>query len=381
MAVRLAVALLSGTNGDLVRMQRVAEWLASTPLDVYVLERPHGLGLEWPYLPGALPLMLVANELAQAIGVRFDVVERLPIIAANLALVWAVDSALRRRARPAADRVLAAAVLSFSPLFVLEAGWHGQIDMVATLLATLSVLAWDRLPPGRRALAAGALIGAAAAVKTPLGVLGLAYLPLVADRREAARLIGAAAAVVLVVSAPYLARDAEALLHAASAYRGLPGVAGLNLLVQPELAQRWLSGRAVPDSEALRVLVDLTPALMLAGLAAAFAVLVRTRPRPEVGIVLVLLAAYVTGVNLATHYLLWIVPFLLIAGWVRTAAALNAALVVPVAMLYVPALDGTAELRWSTTWANVVYVPWMVGLWVAGVAGAAVLAARLLRSP
>jgi hypothetical protein len=380
LVVRLVIDALTNSNGDLMRMELVAQWMRSDPLDVYVLQiREHGAGVEWPYLPAALPIVYAGLEVANALGLAFETVVRLPVIGANLALIWVVDAALRDAGRGTRDRALAAAVLAFAPLLVLESAWHGQVDLYATLAAALGVLAWERLPAGRRALAAGALIGLAAAVKTPLGVVLIALLPLALQRREIVRLIGAAAAVVLAISAPYLIHDARALVEATLGYHGLPGVAGLNLLVEPGNARVWLIGDPLATSGLSDALDDASGLLTLAGIATAAVVVALRRPPAAAGAAIMLLFVYASGVNLALHYAVWIVPFLLMAGWIRASVVVQVALLVPLTMLYWPSIDGTLatpDTPWSAAWADFVYVPFSIALWAAAVVAAVALARR-----
>ena len=111
--------------------------------------------------------------------------------------------------------------------------------------------------------------------------------------------------------------------------------------------------------------------------------MVARRPPAAAGAALVLLAGYATGVNLATHYVVWVIPFLLLCGWTRVSVALQAALLVPLAMLYWPSIDGTLATPaapWTAAWSSFVYVPWMTGLWLASVAGAVAIARRSSRA-
>ena len=377
--LRLALAVATGGNGDIEHMVFIADLLRTAALDADAGQRPDDLA--WPYPPGYFPLLVLIDGAQRLAGVPFALGARLVAIAANVALVLVVDAGLRRAAAARSTRQVAAGVLLLSPLLVLETGWHAQVDVVAVLLATSAVVLWSSLPTGRRAWVAGALIGGAACVKIVPGVVLIALLATARTRREAAILVGSAAAVVLVAVAPWLLRDADAMVSRFG-YRGLPGIGGLSVLVQPGLAELWLNGADVPLSGAQRRLQEHASLVNLATLLPAAGLVLWRRPAPAAGACLLLLGVYAGAANLALHYLVWITPMLLLAGWNRAAALLHGALLPLVVLVYWPAIDGTLTTPaspWPDWLTRAVYVPVAVALLLAALASLAWLAARLAR--
>ncbi|MCA1836858.1 MAG: glycosyltransferase 87 family protein [Actinobacteria bacterium] len=377
-AVRLVLAFTLGTNGDITHMLWVALVLRDEPLNAYSAQ---GSVLSWPYLPGYFPVVLGIRELSEATGASFAAIARLPVIAANIGLAWLVDAELRRRAAAESTRLLAALVLLFSPLLVLESGWHAQLDIVATLLAVAGVVAWGRVATERRAFAAGALIGGAIAVKTVPGVVGIALLPHARDRRELASLVATMAAVPFVLALPWILHDVHAISYRAGHYRGLPGLGGLSLLIQPHTAELWFNGASLPLSHWQRELQHHASLIAYTGILIASAVVLLRRPPPAVGAVLLLLAVYAAAANWTPYYLLWILPFLILAGWARAAVLSQLVLLIPLVPWYDRAIAQSPIHIDSKLVTMGAYVPAMLALWLTTVVGACVLGWRLMARP
>src|SRR5207248_4644933 len=123
--------------------------------------------------------------------------------------------------------------------------FHGQIDSVAILPAVAALSLWDRRPAdGAAPIACGLLLGIGGALKTvPLLVL-FALLPSARSRWEGAKLTGAALVLPVLSLVPFAASDFSATFKALR-YRGLPGIGGLSLVVQPRLARAWISQHPV----------------------------------------------------------------------------------------------------------------------------------------
>lgn len=362
LALRLVLAATTeGNTFDLSSYVLVREALLSGPgLDLYGPELFYA-PLEvhrWPYPPGFLPFLLVLGELGDLVGVSLRRLARLPAIAADLAIAWMVFAALRTRL--GSDRaLLGAAAVALGPSFVALSGHHGQVDAVAVAPVVGAVILWGRSVP-RRWLWCGLLVGAAASVKAPLGVLVLALLPTARDLPEALRTLATAVALPLVALAPFLLADPGGVRESLS-YAGLPGGGGLSLLVQPEMATFWLSGEPVVRSDISDALQEGNRVLVLVAALATALVLIRRRtPAPAAAAALVL-AMWIFGVNYSLGYALWGLPFFLLAGWVRAALALQAALLIPTLMVYLaPIVDG-----WSRTTVLTLFVPSMLGVLLA----------------
>jgi hypothetical protein len=367
--MRLAwIAQTGGLPFDMASVRSVAMALVDQPLSLYSDLNPER-EYHWPYPPGYFPWVLASHGLdgAGILGFRAAIV--LPAVAADAALAWLVQAGLGRAGASERARLGAAALVALGPAFALISGYHGQIDAVAILPAVAALLVWERGGP-RRALVAGLLIGAGASIKTAPGLMLLALLPTVASRREAATLIGAAVALPLAALAPFLVADGAGVVRALG-YGGIPGQGGVTMLLDPGMTRYWVHNEpGVGPNGIVAFLSDhgslLTGAVLLA--AAAFAA--RRRMGPRHAAVLLWLTFYVLGTGFAFQYAIWGLPFLLLAGRLRWAFALQAGLLVPMLVYYLGPFRMDALLP--------VYYVLMALVW-AGLATALVMTARASR--
>ena len=352
-AVRVLTAFLTvGLAYDIESFGLVSEALrGDRPLSLYLDVNTEAV--RWPYPPGYFPWILAADKLSAWVGLPFHGVVQMAPIVSDAVLAWVVQAYLGDRGVNERRRLGAATLIAFGPSFVFVSGYEGQLDSVALAPAAIALLVWGRLSSGRRALAAGVLIGLGAALKTfPLFVV-LALLYKVRDLREGAVLVGAAGAVPLVLISPWLAVEPQGTLDALR-YNGLPGVGGLSLLAQPSLADYWIRDIPVALSGLTKALIEWRAPIMVLGLGMVGAVLLRRRPDPATGTLLVYLGIFVLGLNFGPRYLLWALPFALMAGWLREVGALQAVTVVAAAILIAAPFEDR--------WAPMVYVFIMLSL-------------------
>jgi hypothetical protein len=372
---RVAVAFATyGHQFDVDSYALVRDALAADPLRIYgAVSFDLGGGVEqlrWPYPPAFFAWIALAGTLDGPLGLPFHGLIQLPAILADAAIAVLVYAFLRWRGADERLCLLAAGAVALGPIFAVVSGYHGQLDAVAIAPAVAALVVWE-LAPRRRALAAGLLIGLGAAVKTVPLLLVLALLPAARDRREALTLIIAAVAIPALLLAPFLAADPDGA-SAVLGYNGVPGVAGFSLVLQPSLAADWLTGAPPALSPASDWLFDLGGIPSLAALALLGLFLLRYRPSPVEGAVLVWLTVYAFSPNLFIHYAVWILPFLLLAGYVRAAIAVQAALLIPAICVY--------AIPWSSRDVALLYAPIVIGLWVASLAGLVVLVRRIIDS-
>lgn len=274
--------------------------------------------------------------------------------------------------RGATDRTrLAAAVLvSLGPSFLAISGYHGQIDALAILPAALALYVWDRPEPfSSRAVTAGLLIGVGAAFKTVPGLMLLALLPSVRSKRETGELVIATLAPVLLAFAPYVLTAGLPALHT-FLYRGVAGVGGLSLLAQPDLPMAFLGIGPETPSPLFQAVTGHGGVITAAGLGLVALIGFRSRASARVMAVVLWLAVYAFGVNFFFQYLLWGLPFSLMAGYVREVALAQAALLIPTAVFY---------LRpWHHVIVAVAYSTLMILVWAAACCGLGLQARRLL---
>ncbi len=353
--IRLGLAFATrGVDFDIDSYEQVRAALGTDPLQVYSLVNlpgePH-----WPYPPGFFPWVAFSGAVESATGLRFDGLIQIAPILADLLIAWLAQAYLGARGADARTRLGAAALVALGPSFIVISGFHGQIDSVAIAFGALGLYAWDQGPADRRALLAGLAIGVGAAVKSVPLVLLLALLPTVRNPREAAILVAAALAPLAASVAPFLLADGSGTVDALRANKGLPGFGGISLLVQPSLAGLWLGTGGSPASSLSKELYDLAPLIALAAFAGTGAALYRRRTEARHAAPVLWLAFFAFGINFSFQYVVWLLPFLLLAGRLKTVALLQALLLVPALILYVrEGRDLPLEY---------VYVPFMAASW------------------
>ena len=378
-AIRLVIAFATdGQAYDIGNVRLAGEAFAADPLSVYdVLDFGGATAgafelVRWPYPPGYLPIAALEDKLADVLSLPFHGVVSLAPIAADLAIAWLVQDFVGRRGASDRTRLVAAALVALGPSFIAISGYHGQIDSVAILPAVAALWVWEFSPPGRRALRAGLLVGLAACVKTVPIVLLVAFVPAARSLREAAVTAAAAVGVLVASLVPYLLAHPDPLLEALG-YGGAPGLGGLTMFLQPSLTDAFLTGTPAAPAGAADFAYRHASAFVAAGLAAAGLFLLRYRPPARVAAPLVWLVVYVANPDFFLQYVVWGLPFFLIAGWLVEAAALQAVLL-PIVIL-------TYGAPWGRDEVVVAYVAVMAAVWVAWVAllvrtGAAIVRGR-----
>lgn len=330
-AVRLAwAASTPGVVFDIASYRFAATTLLDHGLGFYGAVNPPGV-FRWPYPPAYLPWTLLAHALAPVTGFRFVVA--LPAIAADAALAVLVARVLDRRGAPERVSLGAACLVAFGPIFALTSGFHGQIDSLAILPAVIALDRWTR-DCEHRALSAGVLLGIAASIKTPAGLVVLALLPTVRNRREAWVLVGTMGAVAGSLLAPFALAAPGATLDALR-FAGQPGEGGLSLVVQPSLSHLFVGSPIGVRASGATLLLHDRGTLLVASLLFAIAALAwRRRAAAQPTAILLFLTIFVFGAGFAPRYAIWLLPILLIDGRLRAALALQLALLGPDMAVY-----------------------------------------------
>jgi hypothetical protein len=375
LAARLVLAFATvGQPYDIRSLEIVASAL-DAPGDLYSRVNREidfgdisGVLYRWPYPPAFLPWVWLSDRFSDLSGLPFHGLIQLPAILADVAVALLVQDALARRGAGERARLGAVAIVMLGPTFLATSGYHGQIDSLAILPAVLAVAIWERRPPGRRALTAGALIGVGAALKTIPAIMVLALLPTATSWRERVQLVALAGAVPLGSLVPFIASDPDGVARLAD-YGGAPGAGGVSLVLQPGLAERWLTDDAWTLSSITQFLVDHGSLLNVAALAVVGVALMRFRPAPTEAALLLWLVVYVVAPGFFLQYLVWGLPFMLMAGYLREAIALQAAILLPTFLAYLA--------PWEDRGVLLLFVPIMIGLWIGMVVGAFLLARNL----
>jgi hypothetical protein len=354
--IRLAV--VAGTDGvgfDMGSFRLVLAALQDEGFGVYEAIHPS----RWPYPPGYFPWILGAGELGERPPLEFQSWIRMAPVAADAAIALLVAGMLGRFGASARQRVGAVAAVALGPIFIGVSGFNGQLDPVAILPAVAALWVWTRPDQAHRALYAGLLIGLGASIKTVPILMVIALAPSARSWREAAALAAAAIGVLAAAMAPFaLATPEEARLI--FSYHGVPGFGGISLLVQPGFPQHILAGIPVEPSGALLFMRDhghqvvLLPALVLLSV-----YLGRRREDPVRASVLLWLTVWAFGGNFFMQYLVWGLPFLLVAGHLRAVVAIQAALTVTLLITYnAPVSEGWALAGYTIP----IVCAWLVAL-------------------
>ncbi|MGH2685817.1 MAG: glycosyltransferase 87 family protein [Actinomycetota bacterium] len=303
----------------------------------------------WPYSLALFPVTAIMEWVADAADLATGRIYRLPPIAADLAVAFVVQEALRRRGASHGRRLLAFALVAVGPSFVANSAYHGQFDSLAILAPLLAVLIWEERSGRRDVILAGALVGLGGALKTVPILAVLALLPTASSWRERRDVLVAAAVPPLLVLLPFVLRDPSSVVRSL-AYGGYPGRGGLSLLLQPNL------GRGADPNEVTELVQDLSRPVVIVVLLVLTVVLVRKRVAAPTAAAMIFLAVLVFGVNFAYGYVLWVVPFLLVDDRIAAAAAIQLALLPANALVY-EASSTSATLYW---W---IYLPSVAATW------------------
>ena len=204
---------------------------------------------------------------------------------------------------------------------------------MAILPALAGVLVWKRAPK-RRALWCGLLIGAGALLKTVPLLLVLALLPTARSMRERVTLVAASLLLPATSIVPFVVAD-PAGVGLLRQYSGVPGMGGLTLLVQPGLARAWVApGPPLDPGSTAMWLVNHGSTITAAAVLAVSLWLFRNQADAVDGSILILLTVDVSGAGFAFQYLVWLLPFLLVAGRLGMTLAVQVIAVVPAVLFY-----------------------------------------------
>jgi hypothetical protein len=328
--------------------------------------------MRWPYGPGYFPWVLLSGVANRELGISFTGLIKVPGVFADAAIAYLVCAGLGIRGSSPRARLAGAAIVVFGPIFWLTSAWHGQLDSVAIVPAVLALVIW--ISGGEdRALPAGLLLGLAGALKTvPLFML-LALLPSARSGRERATLTGASLGLAAIALAPFLLANFDGTVDALRANRGIPGWGGPSLALQPELVDAWVLREDVSVSGLIERLQDLQTVIVGAAVALVGVILWRRRVDPVTGAAVIWLTVFAVNPNFSYTYLVWGMPCFLIAGYLRSVAALQLVLAIPAAILYRIVVTDPG------TFAVDVYRPLALGAWLAIAACCALAIAGILR--
>ncbi len=287
-----------------------------------------------PYLPFQMFIMGGMALLSRLTGLPYVVAIKLPAIAADVALTGFIYYTLTRQGARRETAVTLALLYALNPVSLVVSAYHGQFEAVTLLLLVVSWLLWHF---GRRAHGSAVILGLAILNKTwPIILLPVMLLR---GRNNRSRLIYGVLAVgvpVLATGLYLLATSAapQTMLGRALTHRGVPGYWGPSAVLAP-------LGRSVPTAQALfDALVAIRNWLLVAAVLLA---LWRTRHQSAlVAMLAVIVSVMAVTVGFGNQWLLWPLPFALLARQERAARWYS----LTAALMMVTHFFGPAVLTW-----------------------------------
>jgi hypothetical protein len=287
---------------DVLRYQRVATHLLDVSWNPYLAPRLY------PYPPVWMLAEAASEWLARHAGLPFAVLVKLPVVAADVLIVWLL---LRWEG---AGSPRAAWLYALSPVALLVSSAHGQFD--ALPLLCLLVALQQRLSghPDRSALA----LAAGIALKSFPVLLLPVVLATLADHRARLRYAALSLLPVAGLLLPFALADAGALSRELLGYGGVADFGWVGVL----RGWYWLTGGTLAPSLASHwpVAVPVSKSLFLVVYGLLLALFWRERRLLALAqaMLAVLLAFSVFYGALSAQYLLWVVPLACLL-WPRAA--------------------------------------------------------------
>jgi hypothetical protein len=291
-----AILLSDRVVVDVQRYQRVATHVLDVSWNPYEAPRLY------PYPPVWVWVEAGSEWLARHTGWSFAILVKLPVLAADLAIVALLAAWGTRTGRGLRPGWLYA----LHPVSVLIGAFHGQFDALAVLFLLLSIVAFEAGHGDASALA----LAAAIAVK-PVPVLLLPVFLLTPGMTLGARVRFALLATVPVglLLVPYALANLGALRRELFGYGGVADLGWIGFW----RGLRWLHSGVLMRSEAPHWggLVTVSKVLTLLAEATLLAAIAWRRVRWPLSEACLagLLAFLVFYGSLSAQYLLWVVPF------------------------------------------------------------------------
>jgi hypothetical protein len=327
----------------------------------------------WPYPPLFLTWLAGASWLSDVTGWSFHGLAKLGPSLADAGLAVAVYVYLGWRGAADRVRLAGAALVMLGPIFIATSAYHGQFDAVAILPAVLAVMVWERRPESTRAFEAGALIGLGGALKTVPLLVALPLLCSAWSWREGTKLVATAILIPALALGPLWAAGID--LHRVTHYTGVPGWGGLSLVVHPGLGWDDLaSGPVLGHPGGLTTGLQSASRWITLGALVAYAMFIlRYRPALIDAVALLWLVVFAFSPNFFLTYLVWGLPFFIMAGYLVEVGMLQAVLVIPAVGYYLSLWPAASSAT------AILYVPFMIGLWVVLAAAMIAVGVRTIR--
>jgi len=264
-----------------------------------------------PYLPCFVYWMALADWLSRVIGLDFTFWLKLPSIVADVILVSILYTHLASRGWSRCGAHRAATLYALNPVSILVSAYHGQFDVIPTMLLMLSLALWEDIGSKRRLTWASLSLGAAILVKTWPGIAALCVIFGHRSRRRIPFLVGSALVPLTgVFAAVYLSggrtADLFLVLRRALEAGAVPGWWGYTGMVN---GVRWLLGEGPMLFD--RLVAYKLPLVFVPVVAMVW--LTRKSPLRE-SVLWSLVTLFVVAPGLGLQSLSWLVPLLVLRG-------------------------------------------------------------------
>jgi hypothetical protein len=307
LGVVLAVALLvrlvpilaaDDVVADVLRYQKAARHVLDVSWNPYLAPRLY------PYPPLWIWIEAGSEWLSRATGASFAVLVKLPVLLADLGIVYLAYRSPARWANDAHSAQRASWLFALHPVSVLVTGFHGQFDSVMLFFVLLSLRFQQSNRPD-----AGALSLSAAIATKSFPVLLLPFFVLSLDAARAIRYVLLAVVPVALILLPFALSDVGALARELVSYGGVADFGWIGAW----RGLRWLATGALARSEASHWPASVVAAkvLFLAVYVAMLWAAATRRLRGSglqaaLGVFLAFLTFYGA---ISAQYLVWPVPF------------------------------------------------------------------------
>ncbi len=301
LAVRLLpmVILPVGTRYDVASFRIVADAVLARA-EVYQAS----LGRH-PYLPFQMYVIGAALWASNALSIPFVVMVKLPAVLADVGVTAVIYQSCRRWEKPVQAAAFWALLYALNPISILVSAYHGQFDAIPVLLL---LLAWYFWHFEKRVVKSAVALGFAILNKTwPIVFLPVVLIRL---RHSRPRLIYTAIALLIPITftvAYLLAFDVSpTVMRRPLTHTGVNGYWGLSAVIA--VVNKILGGL----EGVYTTLLDMRRWLILfAGVAALW---ITRRQRSIDALTSIILSVFAVSVGMGIQWLLWVVPFALLAG-------------------------------------------------------------------
>jgi hypothetical protein len=306
---RLALALIARDIIDVHNYERVADTVLSGGLlSLYV--KTAGI---YPYPPLWVWFEVLARLLSSTGVISFSLAIRLPIIVADVGIVYLIWHWWFQQSIHIAARL--SLLYAINPVSLLITCWHGQFDAIPTFFAVLAVY---YLVKRNNMLASAFALSLAVAFKSFHVLLLLPIILHLESKQKRIAYIAITIVPVVMALLPFLLYSPEAVFRELFGYRG---AALLGVMVPIRTVYVPLAGASFPVDWTVGIIsISRFLFLMIYG---AIAWWMRKRGIALIRVIICVFALfYAIYAGISPQYLVWIVPFLLLDQPVRLTPAI-----------------------------------------------------------